>query len=175
MKILIMGGGQDGIIFSYYISQKYNLDGLLIVRAKVKEFKYYLPVKEIGSFVENKNYLKLVKIIEEYKPTHIINTVALSSTRECNEFKELAMDINANFVKKIANFVKNKNLKFIHLGSILEKDKRPNCCYTNSKIKASKYIKETNNPNAIVLRLPNHESPLRDERFFIREIINSFL
>ena len=174
MKILIMGGGQDGIIFSYYISQKYNLDGLLIVRAKVKEFKYYLPVKEIGSFVENKNYLKLVKIIEEYKPTHIINTVALSSTRQCNQFKKLAIDINANFVKKLADFVKNKHIKLIHLGSILEKENRPNCLYTSTKIMASKYIEETNNPNAVILRLPNHESPLRDERFFIREIINSF-
>tara|TARA_B100000989_G_C19490894_1_gene449747 strand:- start:485 stop:1363 length:879 start_codon:yes stop_codon:yes gene_type:complete len=174
MKILILGGGQDGIIFSYLIAKKYNLDGLLIVRQKIKEFNYYLPVKEIGSFVENKNYIQLENIIEKFKPTHIINTVALSSTRQCNQLKELAMNINANFVKKLANFVKNKDLKLIHLGSILEKEYRPNCYYTKSKIMASKYIEESNNSNAFILRLPNHESPLRDKRFFIREIINLY-
>lgn len=174
MKILIIGGGQDGIIFSYLISKNYNLDGLLVVRGKVKEVNYYLPVREIGSFVDNENYIQLEKIIEEYKPTHIINTVALSSTRQCNQFKELAIDINANFVKKLAHFVKNKDLKLIHLGSILEKESRPDCYYTKSKIMASKYIEETKNPNTSILRLPNHESPLRDERFFIREIINTY-
>ena len=174
MKILILGGGQDGIILSYLISKKNNLDGLLILRDKLKGLKYYLPVKEIGSFIEEENYIKIKKIIEEYQPTHIINTVALSSTTQCNQFKELAMEINAKFVKKLANFIKNKELKFIQLGSILEKQKRPNCNYTISKIMASKYIEETNNANAYILRLPNHESPLRDDRFFIREIINLF-
>jgi len=85
MKILILGGGQDGIILSYLISRKYNLDGLLILRGKVKEFKYYLPVIEIGSFVDEENYRKLEEIIDKYKPTHIINTVALSSTSQCNQ------------------------------------------------------------------------------------------
>ena len=174
MKILVMGGGQDGIILSYLIAKKYNLNGLLILKVKSQDKNYYLPTREIGSFLENENYMKLENIIEEYQPTHIINTVALSSTGQCNQFKQLAMDINAKFVKKIANFVKNKDLKLIHLGSILEKEYRPNCQYTLSKIMASKFISETNNRNAFLLRLPNHESPLRDDRFFIREIIDLF-
>ncbi len=174
MKILIFGSGQDAIILSYLIAKKYFLDGLIVLRRKEKHFNYYLPVREIGSFTKKENYIKLEKVIEEFKPTHIFNTVALSSTLQCNKFKELTMKINAEFVKKLANFVKNKELKFIHLGSLLEKEHRPECNYTISKKLASKYIRETNNQNAIIFRLPNHESPLRDDRFFIREIINLF-
>ena len=174
MKILIIGGGQDGIILSYLISQKYKLDGLLILRKCAEKTNYYLPIKEIGSFIINENYLKLEKLIEEYKPTHIINTAALSSTIQCNKFKNLAIDINANFVRKLSNFVQNKEIKFIHLGSTLEKEYRPNCVYTISKTMASNFIRKTKNPNAIILKLPNHESPLRDDRFFIKEIIDLF-
>lgn len=174
MKILIIGGGQDGVILSYLISKNYNLEGLMVLRNKSKRTNYYLPVREIGSFIEKENYLKLEKIIEEFEPTHIINTVALSSTAQCNQFRELALEINANFVKKLATFLKDKKLNFIHLGSILEKENRPNCIYTISKVMASKFIAETNNLNAFTFRLPNHESPLRDDRFFIREIIDIF-
>ena len=174
MRILIIGGGQDGIILSHLIAKNYYLDGLIVIRNRQKNVNYYLPVREIGSFLKNENYIKIENIINEFKPTHILNTVALSSTQECNKFKELALITNAEFVKKLANFVKNKKLKFIHLGSLLEKQHRPNCTYTISKILASKYIRETNNPNAIIFRLPNHESPLRDDRFFIREIIDLF-
>ena len=55
------------------------------------------------------------------------------------------------------------------------REDRPNCIYTKSKINTSKFINDYNQKSLVQnLCLPNHESPLRDKRFFVRELINIF-
>ena len=175
MKFIIIGGGQDGIIFSYLISKLNGAEGEILINKKKSTLtNYYLPVKEIGSFVKQENYKFIEEFITSYNPNYVINTAAISSTKECNNKSLLAYEINTNFVQKLANFSKNKTYKLIHLGSSLEDQERPNCTYTYTKKLATNYILKTNNPNAICFKLPNHESPLRDERFFMRELINIF-
>jgi len=172
MKILILGGGQDGLIMSFLLSKKFNIKNKLIVRSKNKFATYYTEIIENGSFL--KNFESLKKIILKESPTHIINTVALSSSKECNDKKEEAFQINSYFVEKLCKFVGENNFVLIHFGSILEKQNRPDCVYTQSKILASNFIKNAKNKRIKSLFLPNHESPLRDKRFFIRELINKF-
>ncbi len=172
MKILILGGGQDGLILSFLLSKKFNVKHKLIVRSKNKFANYYSDIIEIGSFITN--FASLKNIIKKEKPSHIINTVALSSSKECNNNKKEAFEINSYFVEKLCKFTKESNFILIHFGSILEKQNRPNCVYTQSKILASNFIKNTENKRIRSIYLPNHESPLRDNRFFIRELINKF-
>ena len=134
MKFLIIGGGQDGLILSYLISNIEGVDGKLIIRKKNQFKKYYLNTEAIGSFT-NQNIFSIIEyIIDEYKPTHIINTAALSSTKECQKNPELAFNINTNFAIKLIKLSKSKKFKLIHLGSTLENQDRPNCIYTKSKI-----------------------------------------
>ena len=133
MKFLIIGGGQDGLILSYLISNIEGVDGKLIIRKKNKLKKYYLNTQAIGSFTEQNIFSIIENIIDEYEPTHIINTAALSSTKECQKKPELAFNINTNFAIKLINLSNSKKFKLIHLGSTLENQDRPNCIYTKSK------------------------------------------
>lgn len=174
MKILILGGGQDGIILSYLLSVNYGIKPYIALRKKYNSFfEKYTTSFEVGSFIENENILR--ELISKLNPTHIINTVALSSTIECKKNPEIAFAINTDFPIKLANVIKELNIQLIHFGSILEKESRDKCIYTTSKKLTSSFLNnfESNLP-IINLSLPNHESPLRDERFFIRELITKF-
>ena len=66
-------------------------------------------------------------------PTHIINTVALSSTSACNRNPDLAHKINGLFPIKLFKIVSQFKIKLIHFGSILEQESREACIYTKSK------------------------------------------
>ena len=61
MKFLIIGGGQDGLILSYLISNIEGVDGKLIIRKKNQFKKYYLNTTEIGSFT-NQNIFSILEV-----------------------------------------------------------------------------------------------------------------
>ena len=141
MRILILGGGQDGIILSYLLSVKYGIKPYIALRKKYNNFfEKYSTFFEVGSFLENENVL--IELINKLNPTHIINTVALSSTIECKKNPEIAFKINTNFPIKLANVIKDLNIKLIHFGSILEKESRKKCVYTTSKKLASSFFND---------------------------------
>lgn len=175
MRIFILGGGQDGIILSYLLTVKYGIKPHLALRTKYSSvFEKYSISYEVGSFIDNENII--IELINKIKPTHIINTVALSSTRECTENPEISHQINALFPIKLSKIISKLNVKLIHFGSILEKESRENCIYTKSKKYASSFLNNVNsNAKIINLKLPNHESPLRDKRFFVRELITKLV
>ena len=174
MKILILGGGQDAFILSYLFFKKYNIRTSIAVRnLSNNSIMNWANVFECGSFIDNSD--SIFNLIKEIKPDYIVNTAALSSSKECKKSPDLVYEINSYFPIKLIKFLSGNNSKLIHFGSILEKENRPNCIYTKSKIIASNFINNCNQ-NSLVenLCLPNHESPLRDTRFFIRELISTF-
>ena len=59
--------------------------------------------KFLVSFLENENIL--IELINKLNPTHIINTVALSSTIECKKNPEIAFEINTDFPIKLAKII----------------------------------------------------------------------
>jgi len=79
----------------------------------------YSPKKEICDF---KNKKSIDKLLNEYKPTHIINCAALARRKICEELPEEAISINiigtSNLVQSILNFSKyNKKPRLLHIST----------------------------------------------------------
>lgn len=174
MKVLILGGGQDAFILSYLFHEKYNIRTSVAIRNLTnKSIMAWADVFECGSFIDNLDIV--FNLISDLKPDYIVNTAALSSSKECKQCPDLVYKINSYFPIKLIKFLSINKSKLVHFGSILEKENRPNCIYTQSKIITSNFISEYNQKSLVKnLFLPNHESPLRDQRFFIRELISTF-
>ncbi len=175
MKILILGGGQDAFILSYLFHKKFNVRTSLSVRDLTinNSVNNWADIYPCGSFIDNID--NLFNLILNIKPDFVINTAALSSSKDCNKSPDIVYKINGEFPIKLIKFLSINKINLVHFGSILEREYRPECTYTNSKLLVSNFLNEYNS-NAIVknLLLPNHESPLRDKRFFVREIISIF-
>ena len=125
-----------------------------------------------------KNFKKLEKIIIKYKPTHIINCVAMTNILRCENESSAAYETNSIFPIKLANNIKKKNIKLIHFsteavfrGSLKhklynEKDKsEPTTVYGKSKLLADQYL--VNFRNSLIIRLPllfgpTHENQIVD-------------
>ena len=177
MKVLILGAGQDAYILSYIFFKKYKLKTYICARDMSidKSIMNWANIYPCGSFTEKNNIENLFKLILKIKPEFVVNTAALSSSIECNQFPELVYEINGYFPIKLIKFLSENKINLIHFGSILEKENRPSCTYTNSKLIVSNFLKDFKSESIIKnLLLPNHESPLRDERFFVRELITIF-
>ena len=67
------------------------------------------------------NIENLFKLILKIKPEFVVNTAALSSSIECNQFPELVYEINGYFPIKLIKFLSENKINLIHFGSILER------------------------------------------------------
>ena len=104
----------------------------------------------------------LAKVIQEYQPTHILHTAALTAVETCEEKPELAQKINVNLSVQLAQIAKENNIHYTFLstdfvfdgqhGPYKESDAvgaRNN--YGQTKIEAEKQITAVN-PEAAILR-----------------------
>lgn len=112
-----------------------------------------------------KDFNKLKKIINNYKPSHIINCAAITGLLQCEENINEAFEINTCLPLKLSKLVERKKIKFIHFstdavfsGSIKKKiyDENdlpnPTSIYGKTKFFAEELIKF--NKNVLIIRLP---------------------
>ena len=112
-----------------------------------------------------KNFDKIKKIINNYKPSHIINCAAITGLIQCEENFDEALEINTYLPLKLSKFVEGKKIKLIHFstdavfsGSIKKKIynesdlPNPTSIYGKTKFLAEELIKF--NKNVLIIRLP---------------------
>jgi dTDP-4-dehydrorhamnose reductase len=61
--------------------------------------------------------IEINKCIEQFNPTHIINTAAITNVDFCEENIELCQDVNVNAVKYLFEISKSNKIQFIHLST----------------------------------------------------------
>jgi len=59
----------------------------------------------------------VLKIVEEFKPTTIINTAAMTNVDACESKRELCWDLNVNAVKYLIEASEKNNTHLIHLST----------------------------------------------------------
>lgn len=103
----------------------------------------------------------LTKVIQEYQPTHILHCAALTSVEICEQQPELAIQINVELSKHLAQIAKEQNIHFTFLstdfvfdgqhGPYQENDAvKATNAYGQSKINAEQAILATNTNTAIL-------------------------
>lgn len=105
---------------------------------------------------------QLIKTIQEYRPTHILHTAALTAVEKCEEKPQLAQQVNVDLAVLLAQIAKENNIHYTFLstdfvfdgqnGPYKETDSvRAINHYGQTKIDAEKQIIATN-PDAAILR-----------------------
>lgn len=105
---------------------------------------------------------QLIKTIQEYRPTHILHTAALTAVEKCEEKPQLAQQVNVDLAVLLAQIAKENNIHYTFLstdfvfdgqnGPYKETDPvRATNHYGQTKIDAEKLIIATN-PDAAILR-----------------------
>jgi dTDP-4-dehydrorhamnose reductase len=159
------------------IGSKGSVGKEIINTLKLYKFTNYLSLNRKKVDVV-KNFKKLEKIIIKFKPTHIINCVAMTNILRCETESSAAYEINTIFPIKLANNIKKKNIKLIHISTEAvfrgnlkhklynEKDiSEPTTVYGKSKLLADQYL--GNFKNSLIIRLPllfgpTHENQIVD-------------
>jgi len=154
MRILILGG--SGLIGQYILKNN---------RERFQIFTTYNKTKidSTNSIYFNYpgNFSVLEKYIDKIRPDVILNTIALSNPEYCENNKQLARDINANFPKILSKLSSKKNIRLIHLSTnyvfdgkqkkYTEKDKpNPKNHYGETKLLSENYV--LSNPKNLVIR-----------------------
>lgn len=127
-----------------------------------------------------KNFDKLKKIINTFKPDILINCIGLTKFVDCEENPKEAYLVNAIFPINLANFIRSKKIILIHFSTeAVFKDglkkipnervlPNPSTVYGNSKFLADKAILNIN--NSLIIRLPMLVGPTQNH-----QIINKIL
>ncbi|MDC1280903.1 SDR family oxidoreductase [bacterium] len=151
-KILITGGsGLLGSNLAIRLSKSYNV--LILLNLK----KINIPLTISASSSQS-----LEKIFSSFKPDLVINTVALTNIETCEDYPDLANDINVNFLKLLVKVSKKFSGKIIHISTdhlfdgntpfVNEKNiLYPLNQYAKTKAKAEEFIKNEM-PEALILR-----------------------
>lgn len=114
MKILITGS--NGLLGQKIVAQlsNQNIDFLATSQGKNRNSKCEdLKYKSLD--ITNLNEIK--NIVQQYKPTHIINTAAITNVDFCEDNIELCQNVNVKAVQVLFDISKQKNIHFIHLST----------------------------------------------------------
>ena len=131
---------------------------------KKKNFKNFKIVdRKKKAIINNLNILN--NIIKKYRPTHVINCLALTGLVYCEKNIIKSYSVNSFFPLKLAELTKNKKIKLIHFSTdavfdgyaknkkYSEKDKpNPQSIYGKSKYLADKLIIPYK--HVLIIRLP---------------------
>ncbi len=107
--------------------------------------------------------LAIKKIVDSYKPTHIINTAAITNVDFCEDNQQLCQKVNVEAVKLLFEVCKQNNCHFIHLstdfvfdgknGPYKETDTpNPLSVYAKSKYKSEQILLNDDYKNWAILR-----------------------
>ena len=101
------------------------------------------------------NQQQIADIVAEYKPTHIINTAAVTNVDYCEDHTELCQKVNVDAVQYLFESCTSNNIGFIHLSTDFifdgingpyTEDSVPNplCYYGLSKLKSENQLSVVN-------------------------------
>lgn len=138
--------------------------GLQLIKTlkKFKNNKYKGISRKNFNF---KDFDKIKNIINNYKPSHIINCAAITGLMQCEEHTDEALEINTYLPLKLSKIIEGKKIKLIHFstdavfsGSIKKKiynendTPSPTSIYGKTKFLAEELIKFKT--NVLIIRLP---------------------
>jgi len=148
---------------------------LTLVKHNFKDFK--IIDRKKNNIIKSSNQLK--NIINIFKPTHIINCLAITGLIHCEQNVLEAYEVNAFFPLKISELIKNKKIKLIHFSTdavfdsckknkIYSERDRPNpqSIYGKSKYLADQLIITYN--NTLIIRLPILFGPTNNKQIIGR-------
>jgi dTDP-4-dehydrorhamnose reductase len=155
-KVLVLGGsGFLGINFTRYcktfdVVLTYSKD-LPRIRGNWINFDFSLHSQQT-----------LSALIEEIRPSIIVNCIALTDVDQCEKFPEKTKLLNSILPGAIAKIAEKKKIKFVHVStdhfkSMVDQPRSedvemwPVNMYGNSKKAAEDLVREIN-PNALILR-----------------------
>lgn len=166
-KILIIGytGGLSQEI-NYQLKNLYNLK--------------FLSRHQVDAFTDYKKYFYEIK---KFKPSYVVNTIAVNGIKYCEENSEEANFVNGYLPKIIYSYSKKLGFKFIHFSSdtvfngkvfkkkYLDQSKpKPFTVLGKSKYKSEVYL--LNKKNVIIIRLPLLFGPRHKKHLIHKLLIN---
>lgn len=167
MKVLVTGcSGYFGTkVVSELLNQGHCVTGVDINPSKIKSEKF--------KFFKMNLINKIPKILENNDG--IVHLVSVSRTLSKNNPK-LARKINVDLAKKMAEFARNNEMKFIFASSCSvyensngicneESSLNPNSNYAKHKVKVENFLKKTENLNWIILRFATIYGYSKNMRF----------
>lgn len=181
MKLLIPGiSGLLGINLAQELMSEHEIIG--IDRGKLKR----APFKVI-----NQNLLDVSvidSILDSTKPEYVINCAAVADLDVCEEYPDLAKQMNVDLPRRFALACKNRNIPFVHISTdavfdgekddFYNEDDKPNPLSIYAKTKHDgEWAVLTENPNAIVARVNFYGWSLNGKRslaeFFYNNLMNN--
>jgi len=166
-KILIIGysGGLAQEI-NYQLKNLYNLK--------------FLSRQQVDAFTAYKKYFNIIK---KFKPSYVVNTIAVNGIKYCEENSEEANFVNGYLPKIIYSYSKKLGFKFIHFssdtvfnGKVFKKKyldhsrPKPSTALGKSKYKSEVFL--FNKRNAIIIRLPMLFGPRHKKHLIYKLLIN---
>ena len=121
-----------------------------------------------------KNFEKLEKILESFKPNIILNCVGLTKFLDCEKDPTNAYLVNSNFPIKLSENIKEKNILLIHFSTeaVYEDGLKklpnentipnPSTIYGNSKYIADMVLLKAK--NTLIIRLPTLVGPTQNHQ-----------
>lgn len=166
-KILIIGyyGGLAQEI-NYQLKNLYNLK--------------FLSRQQVDAFTAYKKYFNIIK---KFKPSYVVNAIAVNGIKNCERNLEKAYFVNGYLPKIIYSYSKKFGFKFIHFSSAtvlntgvfkksyLDQSKpKPFTVYGKSKHKSEAFL--LNKKKVIIIRLPMLFGPRQKKNLIHKLLIN---
>lgn len=159
MKILITGS--NGLLGQKLVKLLANKEGIKILATSTGENR----IKAITGFdyisLDITNKLQVEQVFNQFKPTVVINTAAMTNVDACEDKKEECWNLNVNAVKYLIEASEKHQTHLIHLstdfifdgenGPYKEEDKpNPLSYYGESKYEAEKLVQQAKTKWSIV-------------------------
>jgi len=160
MKILITGS--NGLLGQKIVSQLIHENVSFLATSKGENRNSKCNIENYKS-LDITNKLQIESLIKNYKPTHIINTAAITNVDFCEDNIELCQKVNVTAVQYLFDISKNNNIHFIHLstdfvfdgknGPYSETDPtNPLSVYAKSKVDSELILQHSEYKNWAILR-----------------------
>jgi len=160
MKILITGS--NGLLGQKIVNQLINKGKDFLATSLKENRNSKCPQNKYQSLDITKN-LEIEKIVANFKPTHIINTAAITNVDYCEDHQEICQTVNVKAVKSLFNICKEQNIHFTQLstdfvfdgknGPYVETDTpNPLSVYAKSKFNSEQTLLNEDYKNWAILR-----------------------
>ncbi len=113
MKKKIFFTGSTGILGCNWLEKFSNNYEILTLSYKNETFHH----KYQNIILQNTSLEKLTRILKKFSPNLIIHTAALTNVDTCEKKSSIAFEANYTLTKKLVNFSKKLNIKFIYISS----------------------------------------------------------
>lgn len=160
MKILITGS--NGLLGQKIVKQCLKRNINFIATSTGENRNSICPKKQYQS-LDITNLIEIQEVVNKHKPSHIINTAAVTNVDYCETNQAICQKVNVEAVSLLLNVAAENNCHFTHLstdfvfdgenGPYIETDKvNPLSIYAKSKVDAEQLLLDSNYKNWAILR-----------------------